>query len=395
VTVRILPDHPNLDYLRREARQLLGALREADPTTSLSDAQREVATQYGFRTWPDLKAEVDRRRARPYPSDVGLGAAVAEAFGLGRLLAPPTAVSYTFMGRRWQLRTERGDWSASPVFDWIGHDQAVVGTELRERALAAGVAAPVPVRAPDGQLVKHIDGQNWRVDEWRELGPEVLQPVRGSLARQIGSTLAVLHEIGTPTDRTLLPGAHGHLSHRHSPEQWDDLVARTASAGRPWASELARLRSETLRPLESVPVPEIVAPFRVCINDLNVGAVRLGPAEEPVLVHWDFAGPNQPAWELGYVLMHWAVYGRTNPGTARALVSGYAERSGSVPQLDLSSFWIAITAHLNWTYDQFHRVLTREGEARSFSEGELGELLAGPLTPAAITEVLTEVATVG
>lgn len=60
--VKALPERPNLDHLRQQAKDLLAQLRASNPETPLASAQTLLAEQYGFRTWPDLKAEVDRRR---------------------------------------------------------------------------------------------------------------------------------------------------------------------------------------------------------------------------------------------------------------------------------------------------------------------------------------------
>jgi ankyrin repeat protein len=67
-----LPAHPNLDHLRRQARDLLRAadagdgdavrrLEGASERLNLSAAQLAVAREYGFASWPKLKAEVDAR----------------------------------------------------------------------------------------------------------------------------------------------------------------------------------------------------------------------------------------------------------------------------------------------------------------------------------------------
>jgi hypothetical protein len=69
-----LPARPDLDQLRRQAREwhraardgdarALGRLRQASGTISLSAAQLAIARDYGFVSWPRLKAEVERRRA--------------------------------------------------------------------------------------------------------------------------------------------------------------------------------------------------------------------------------------------------------------------------------------------------------------------------------------------
>ena len=59
-----LPPHPNLDHLRRQAKDLLRAAKAGTATLeqpTLSYAQLVVARDYGFASWPRLKTEVERR----------------------------------------------------------------------------------------------------------------------------------------------------------------------------------------------------------------------------------------------------------------------------------------------------------------------------------------------
>jgi ankyrin repeat protein len=69
-----LPAHPNLDHLRRHAKDLLRAAQRGDsaaatqitavsPRLTLSGAQLVVARSYGFASWPKLRAEVAARTA--------------------------------------------------------------------------------------------------------------------------------------------------------------------------------------------------------------------------------------------------------------------------------------------------------------------------------------------
>jgi hypothetical protein len=69
-----LPGRPNLDQLRRQARELLRAAADGEPAAlariravserlSLSAAQLAVAREHGFASWPALHAEVERRLA--------------------------------------------------------------------------------------------------------------------------------------------------------------------------------------------------------------------------------------------------------------------------------------------------------------------------------------------
>ena len=52
---RPLPERPDLRHLKDQAKDLL----KAGQATSLADAQFQVARQYGFASWPKLKAHVE------------------------------------------------------------------------------------------------------------------------------------------------------------------------------------------------------------------------------------------------------------------------------------------------------------------------------------------------
>jgi ankyrin repeat protein len=57
---RSLPARPNLEHLKNEAKQRLKSLRAVHPDTRLAAAQLAVARDYGFASWRQLKAHVDR-----------------------------------------------------------------------------------------------------------------------------------------------------------------------------------------------------------------------------------------------------------------------------------------------------------------------------------------------
>ena len=72
--VRAMREHPDIDQLKRQARELLEAYRAQSPdavnevtghhrtaapeTFALHDAQFVLARSYGFESWPKLKAAV-------------------------------------------------------------------------------------------------------------------------------------------------------------------------------------------------------------------------------------------------------------------------------------------------------------------------------------------------
>lgn len=72
VSAHALPARPNLEHLKNEAKQRLEDLRRERPATKLAQAQFELARDYGFASWRELKAEVDRRAgAQPDAGIVG------------------------------------------------------------------------------------------------------------------------------------------------------------------------------------------------------------------------------------------------------------------------------------------------------------------------------------
>ncbi|HJP60049.1 MAG TPA: hypothetical protein VJ865_08615, partial [Gemmatimonadaceae bacterium] len=54
-----LPDAPNLDWLRKQAKRRLDDIRKKNPDAKLADAQLDLARRYGFASWRALKAHVD------------------------------------------------------------------------------------------------------------------------------------------------------------------------------------------------------------------------------------------------------------------------------------------------------------------------------------------------
>ncbi len=73
----------------------------------------------------------------------------------------------------------------------------------------------------------------------------------------------------------------------------------------------------------------------------------IGHDNDLVITEWDFAGSLTPTQELGYALTHWALRPTLNPQAIKAFRSGYTDAAGRWPQLDLSSFAVAISGWLN------------------------------------------------
>ena len=141
-----LPGRPSLDQLRHQARELQRAAADGDedsvrrvravsPRPTLSAAQLAIAREYGFASWPKLRAEVSRRRAAaddPAPD--------------------PSAGS----AKSWQ---EMRDWCARLLQSRTGQDVAawnerITAAGLRdEQALRAWLAAEGVTGYPQALLV--------------------------------------------------------------------------------------------------------------------------------------------------------------------------------------------------------------------------------------------------
>ena len=94
---KTLPPRPDLDWLKKTAKQRLAELRAGDPATRLHQAQLEVARDYGFSSWRALKARVD---ALSLDGQIIAAAVDGEAGDLARLLAEhPAKIGIT--GGQW------------------------------------------------------------------------------------------------------------------------------------------------------------------------------------------------------------------------------------------------------------------------------------------------------
>ena len=64
---RQLPSRPNLDHLKKQAKDLLADIQNGNPGWKLADAQHAIANGYGFASWPKLKAHVESLTSRTDP----------------------------------------------------------------------------------------------------------------------------------------------------------------------------------------------------------------------------------------------------------------------------------------------------------------------------------------
>ncbi|MFC6015222.1 hypothetical protein ACFP2T_03310 [Plantactinospora solaniradicis] len=301
--MKTLPDNPNLDHLRQQAKDLLAGLRDADPTSTLTQAQAALAEQYGFRGWTDLKAEVDRLRGQAEVADRALARAIAEHYGLGEVVGEMRPIARADdTGRRWSLATDRGRWAVRTMDTWWPIVDAETDVALQQAADAAGVLLPAPVRSRAGGIVESIGGHSWRVYEWLHSGPPLSAPASSSVTREVGRILATIHGLALPVDR-ISPWHHSRLS----TVGWPELAATATAARAGWAAALGEA-VPTLLDLDAIAAPDTPAPEPVLThNVLGPASTRLTASGRLVVVGWEHAGGQPPSWELANALLDWTV----------------------------------------------------------------------------------------
>jgi hypothetical protein len=372
-----------MEFLRREAKELLAALREGTPDASLGAAQRALAAEYGLRDWPALKTEVERRLTQLPKAPEGLAVELARVFGLGQVTGSARAVSFTAMGRCWEISTDRGRWLAVTVFEWITEEQAELGARLRDAAVEAGVVAPVAVRSPAGRLVEAVRGESWRVHEWLEVGPTPVLPVTSALARRAGATYGTLHALELPGEGPISP----YLVSRRDEAEWDLLRDRARAARKPWAGQLDAVLPVWLD-LQAIETPVEPDELMLCNSNLIPTHVRQRRDGELIVMEWDFTGSLTPELELGSALTQWTLRPEVNPRAVAAFRDGYGEVR-EWPKLRLESFGVAITGWLNWAHNAICEAIDpQDGDHAEFAEREAVGVLERPMTRAGLEEIL-------
>jgi Ser/Thr protein kinase RdoA (MazF antagonist) len=366
--VKILPDNPNLDHLRQQAKDLLAGLRDVRPDATLADAQTSLADQYGFRTWADLKAEVDRCRDGAAVADPELVRQIAARFDLGEVTGDMRSLSRPDeSGRRWLLETDRGRWLPRTVDNVYPRSDGADNARFQEAAARAGVVLPAPVRSTGGRVTEEIGGNRWRVHAGVRSGPPFAAPVSAAVTAEVGSVLATLHDLAFPADR-ICPWN----TTRFAARTWPETVDLAAAKGVAWLPELTAALPvlDGLAAIDDEPTAGAV----MCHNDFSTENVRLGAAGQLVVSGWEHADGLPPAWELCAALVEWAVdpAGEVSEASVRALLNGY----GTVPELTLGCFRGIATGLLNYVSGEICLALEASGaEDARFADRNVRHLL--------------------
>ncbi|HZU73098.1 MAG TPA: phosphotransferase [Acidimicrobiales bacterium] len=380
--MKVLPKRPSLDHLRQQAKDLHSRRRATDPAATLADAQSELAEEYGFRTWSELKAEVDRVLHNQKTVHPDTANRLADAFDLGTPTGEMVGAEQAWAGEIWLLPTDSGTWAATELFDWTPVSEVGLSDQVRlvEAARSAGVVTPRPVRSRQGEVLVTLGERRWRVHEHIKLGPASLDATP-TVASTAGEVLGVLHRLALPTEQSVAASPTDSiqarwLSWQRSEEQWRLLVARAARAGAAWATRLEQAIPglvEVASACEDLSDEPVILSKRWFVPD----NVRPGPGGVSVVLGWDHAGAIPKRQELGDCLA--AFHTVEDPGVARAFMAGYRRACPDPPPLGMGMFTTAISAAQNWLATRIEVALySEDSERRQLAEREVPGLLASP-----------------
>ena len=272
-----LPARPDLHQLRRQARELLRAATDGEPHAltrlravsdriTLSAAQLAVAREHGFRSWPALRSEIERRRSSARWS-FGGAAAIETAAGVlspSALVIGPghAAMEASLIPSGWPERVPTGP----------GEGRGPVPRQARA-ALAATMTGWARARRFDDVVVTDDQGTRYglrlegssgmgqqpgeaRAPVWLRLG---LDPVPARTCRwlelrnQEGAATRLLPSArtavrvsqpaaaaGSPAERELAGQALGLIDLQLIAAGQDDAIARRCAAALARAAEIRR-----------------------------------------------------------------------------------------------------------------------------------------------------------
>ncbi|HEV8565127.1 MAG TPA: hypothetical protein VGR41_09430 [Actinomycetota bacterium] len=377
--MRNLPDNASLDHVRRQAKDQLRVLRRTNPAVTLTEAQGSLARQYGFASWAELKREVERRKAGASVVAVDkIAEGLAGAFGLGTVSGPMTHVERQWAGHTWDLLTTDGRWVVTALADFVRPTQIEIESELVMKAIGAGVLAPEPVRRSDGPFVLDIDGCNWRVHHWVQLGPPLPQPPLPKVAVEGGRILARIHALDLEPPAPVVPW----LTQRPSASSWQQVADAARAADKDWSDDFAHAIPGFLD-LDSICDPRDPNPRSILSKAWHAPAgVRPAGPDQLVTIGWEHSSATPKDWELGASLMAWSetIENNYDPAPARAFLRGYRERAEKI-DITLPMFTSGVAAALNWTISRANIALNGDDPVyRAECERNIRVLARNPIS---------------
>ena len=330
---RSLPPRPNLDWLRKHARDTLAKLRAADPSARLHQAQLAVAREHGFASWRKLKSHI-------------------ESLGGGAAPKVPPALDEIVVRR---------------IEEAIRADDPVGWNALLDERPEL-----VHARMPEGQTLLHAAAQqdatngvaillDRGADAGARFGESGHTPLSWAVTTEALQAVATLIACGVEPDLFCAAGM-GLL---------DRVKAFFDDAGelRPGASTTgsSRFGSDGVR-LQCPPTSAVdVISDALCFACRNAHpeVVRFLLTRCPDL---SFRG------YLGATALHWAYYGGSR-SAVRQLIAAGADEAARDDSLKCTSRAFGICVPANWGYfERVHARLVEDPSLATFMDGTTSAL---------------------
>jgi hypothetical protein len=241
---------------------------------------------------------------------------ICAALGLGVPGGPPEPVTGGSSAAAWRVNTARGRWlvkTMPPPAAWQLHEMRVSG-QLERAAYEAGVPMPEPAEpagapaagagpaggaeltggaGPAGYWAPLSGGGGYaRASAWVDGRPPDGRVPR-SLATWLGRTLAAIEGLGLPGD----PAAEAAYPVYPVPD-WQEWLDQAVAAGTLGPAQAAGALTAVSDGTALVTEALAAAPdFRLAHRDVSRSNIMI-TAAGPVLVDFDYAGPEVPWWEF-------------------------------------------------------------------------------------------------
>lgn len=272
-----------------------------------------------------------------------LAAALAR-FDLGDPLDPPVAVAEAWSNEVHRVTTRRGTFAVKvfpPNLSPSRRQLLLRAIAFEQRVLADGVAVPVPVLTPDGEVLVDLPGRSGartaRCHAWVFGTPASRLVGSDGLAASAGRVLGQLHARHAPG---------GDTSQLQGPDQdrWANAVAISRTAGLPWGDELSKITPLVQQLADRIDdLRQQRRPMQLSHRDFDPKNAVVDSAGRLIITDWDYAGPVVPGVELVTAAMSFA---RTDDQLGE-FAAAYREAGGTAEPADEQALSIE-RAELDW-----------------------------------------------
>jgi uncharacterized protein YbbK (DUF523 family) len=218
---RPIPARPNLEWLRKTAKDRLAELRATDPAARLAQAQLQVAREFDFPSWRAMKAHLDRLSRRRLLAEDGAPPHLPRQALLETWpkFTPENPLRVLMSGclAGLPVLVDGGNWGANPIAQHLRRQPNVRVIPFCPENFAFGTPRETPdIHGGDGHdvldgraRVFSESGQDW-TDDMLAAAHRILK-----IARENDAHLAVLMDISAACgSQVIYRGARSRAAHQ-------------------------------------------------------------------------------------------------------------------------------------------------------------------------------------